>query len=395
MVANKEKEMFTNNKNISDLITRFLKGTLNDAERVMLDKWLETPRNKKLFNEITEKQNLIDQTNLLDKFKVSEAWDNIEQQIRPKRTIKNWVTYAAAVLVPLVLFISVYQLTDDVSKRKDYAKVYEIKPGENKAVLTLHDGSTLEVANADTLINIRKSGTSIDLDSLAADYTANKNKLDKELRYNTMITSRGREFSLTLEDGTKVWLNAASQLRYPERFLGNTREVYVQGEVYFEVAKDKNRPFYVHFDNRKVEVLGTAFNVRCYKDEEADAVTLIEGSVALKTDQKSVILSPDEQAIISHSTDELAVEPVNASIYAAWKDRKFVYNNSKLESILNDMARWYQLNVFYQNESMKFKRFSLSTNRYDSIEEMLEVLEATNKVKFEIFENNIVIKSIN
>ena len=396
MVANKEDCMHTNNKNISELIARHLKGELSDTDRQVLEKWLEDEENHRLFKKITNKQNLLKQTLIYDKFASDIAWLVMDKKIKPQRSIGRWMSYAAAVMVPLVLFFAVYQLTDDISKRKDYAKAYEIKPGENKAVLTLHDGSTVEVASADTLIDILKSGTHINLDSLGADYTANNGGNNKQqLRFNTMITSKGREFNLTLEDGTQVWLNAESQLRYPERFIGEEREIFVKGEVYLKVAKDGNRPFYVNFKDKRIKVLGTEFNVRAYEDETADVVTLVEGSIELDAMQESVILSPDQQAVIEQNANQIVINKVDANIYAAWKDGKFVYDNKQLERIMRDMARWYQLNIFYQNESMKGKRFSLYTNRYDSIDDMLEILEATNKVKFEIFENNIVIKSIN
>ncbi|WP_430816883.1 FecR family protein [Carboxylicivirga sp. RSCT41] len=387
--------MHTNNKKIADLITRHLKGELSDTDRQVLEKWLADDTNQELFEKIVNKENLLNQSLLFDKFPSDVAWQKVGGKISPRRTIGRWISYAAAVLVPLVLFFSVYKISDDARKRNDYAKVYEIKPGENKALLTLHDGSTVEVATADTLINILKSGTNINIDSAGADYSVDPNTLSDQQRYNTMVTSRGREFNLTLEDGTKVWMNAESQLRYPERFIGNTREVFVEGEVYFEVAKDKNRPFFVNFNNKRIKVLGTEFNVRCYNDESSDIVTLVEGSIALDAMQESVILTPDQQAVIAANAGTIDVNKVDANIYAAWKDGKFVYNNAQLETIMKDLARWYQLNIFYQNETMKDKRFSLYTNRYDSIQEMLEILETTNKVKFEIFEDNIVIKSIN
>ncbi|MCT4586618.1 MAG: FecR domain-containing protein [Carboxylicivirga sp.] len=395
MVAKNENSMHTNNKKIANLITRYLKGELSDTDRQVLEKWLEHEDNRRLFEKITNKQNLLSQTILLDKFASEKAWSAIDQKIKPQRSIGRWISYAAAVVVPLILFFAVYQLTNDADKRNDYAKAYEIKPGENRAVLTLHDGSKVEVANADTLIDILKSGTHIDIDSIGANYKSVNGNKHEQLRYNTMITSRGMEFNLVLEDGTRVWMNAESQLRYPERFVGNQREVFVKGEVYLEVAKDSKRPFYVNFNNKRIKVLGTEFNVRSYENETADVVTLLEGSIELDAVQESVILSPDQQAVIKQNDDKIAVNSVDANIYAAWKDGKFVYNNAELESIMRDLARWYQLNIFYQNESMKDSRFSLYTNRYDSIEEMLEILEATNKIKFEIFENNIVIKSIN
>ncbi|MBK3516487.1 FecR family protein [Carboxylicivirga marina] len=386
--------MNTNNEKISNLIIGYLRDELTHRDRQELEEWLKIGDNQRLFGRIIDKQNLIEQSLLNDEFDAAEAWNKMEAHLRPQRKIGWWLFYAAAVLVPLVLFFSVYILSDDAGLQGEYVEGYKVKPGEAKAVLTLHDGSTVGIASADTLIDLLKSGTHIKLDSLGANYTSSNTGHIEKLRYNTMVTPRGSEFKLTLEDGTKVWMNAESQLRYPERFVENTREVYVKGEVFFEVAKDTEKSFFVHFNDKRVKVLGTEFNVRCYEDESSDVITLVEGCIALDSKRESVILSPDQQAVIGLNDKKIAISNVDAKLFAAWKDGKFVYNNTPLETIMKDLSRWYQLNIFYQNANMKNKRFSLYTMRYDSIEEMLEILEATNKVKFEIFEDNIAIKSI-
>ncbi|TRX72088.1 FecR family protein [Carboxylicivirga sp. M1479] len=386
--------MPVNNEKISKLIISQFRGELSNGDRQVLEEWLKDDGHQRLYDRIINKQNLIQQSLLNDQFDAADAWGKIEKHIRPQRKIGRWLSYAVAVLVPLVLFFSVYILSDDADLQGEYVEGYKVKPGEAKAILTLYDGSTVEIASADTLIDVLQSGTHIKLDSMGADYSSVDSKYAEELRYNTMVTSRGREFYLTLEDGTKVWMNAESQLRYPERFVENTREVYVKGEVFFEVAKDTEKSFFVHFNDKRVKVLGTEFNVRCYEDESSDVITLVEGSIALDAMHQSVILLPDQQAVIKGNSQEIAISKVDADIFSAWKNGEFVYKNALLETIMKDLSRWYQLNIFYQNETMKDKRFSLYTKRYDSIGEMLEILEATNRVKFERFENNIVIKSI-
>ncbi|TRX71430.1 FecR family protein [Carboxylicivirga sp. M1479] len=379
---------------ITQIIGDYIEGTISSEDKKLLDSWLTDSANQRFFERLTSKHYLLSKDKQHQVFNSDKdaAWQATQQSIKSSKKVKLWMQYAAAVLVPLVLFFAVYQLSEVGQQRSDVAS-YTIEPGEQRAILILSDGSQIEVSAADTLITQSQSGVVIDLDSAAVNYNDLNNKESDGIHYNTLNTTRGMEYSITLEDGTKVWLNASSSLKYPERFVGTNREVYADGEVYFEVAKDRNRPFFVHFNNKKIRVLGTQFNVRSYKEENNDYVTLAEGSIQLESKQANVIMEPNKQAVVNKKSGQLELQTVNAMVYGAWRKGNFVYDKARLETIINDVARWYQLNVFYQNHSVKEKRLSLYTPRQGSIKDLLEILEATDDISFEINDDNLIVRS--
>jgi len=385
--------MIISTDKITQFIGDYIEGTISAEDKVVLNEWLKTPANQQVFERLTNKNYILAKDKQYQVYSedVDAAWKITQQSVKSRRTMKNWLGYAAAVLVPLMLFFAVYQLSDRGQEQTNLF-TNTIKPGEHKAMLILSDGSQIEVAEADTLIRQTESGIAIELDSMGINYQNVAKPLTTDIRYNSINTSRGMEYSMTLEDGTKVWLNASSSLRYPERFIGKNREVYAEGEVYFEVTTDKSRPFYVHFNDKKIRVLGTQFNVRSYKEEKNDFVTLAEGSIKLDSKQTSVILEPNKQAVVNKITGQLEVQFVNAMVYGAWRKGNFVYDKAPLEIIINDVARWYQLNVSYQEESIKTKRISLYTPRQSSISDLLEILEATEDISFEINEGNLIVR---
>jgi len=381
----------TNNEKIILLINKQINEDLSEAEQQELEAWLDNPSNKALYTKLTNKEWLLKKRFEYDEYNVSHAWQKVNKRISPQLNFKRWLSYAAAIVLPLVMFYAVYQLSNKPGVDKTLVSE-TIHPGERKAILVLSDGQQVELSAADT--SLQMNATHIVIDSLGAYYQGKNQTANTTQQYNTLKTARGMEYSLQLADGTKVWLNAESSLRYPESFNGDTREVYASGEVYLEVAKDAQKPFFVHFNNKRIKVLGTAFNVRAYENEKTDVVTLLEGSVALTTPGNSVKMKPNEQAI-SGADNTIQVNQVNASLYTAWKDGSFVYRDVPLNQIVRDLARWYDVDVFYQNQSMKTERFSINTNRQENIQDILEALELTQTVKFKVNGKNIVIQSVN
>lgn len=205
------------------------------------------------------------------------------------------------------------------------------------------------------------------------------------VKYNTLIVPRGGEFSLELADGTRVWLNAESRLRYPVAFMGKERKVEMEGEVYFEVVKNNEKPFIVTVNGVDIRVLGTSFNVSAYQEEVV--TTLVEGKVQLKRGDEQVVLSPNQQAI--WSDDKFKVKQVDACNYVLWKEGIFYFEDVDLERILDDMARWYNVNIFYMNPTLKKMKFSVEIKRYEDINEILRRIEQTKRVKFEIKDRTI------
>ena len=199
--------------------------------------------------------------------------------------------------------------------------------------------------------------------------------------YNRVATPRGGEFRITLADGTQVWLNAESELSYPVAFAGGRREVELRGEAYFEVARDAARPFIVKTAAMDVRVLGTSFNVCAYPEEQAQA-TLVEGSVAVDDGREERVLEPGEQ--LSRDVDgTVAVRKVDTEAYGEWRNRRFVFEDDLLGTVLGKLERWYDVEFFIQQASLEELRFTGNLPKYENLEEVLRKLEQTTYIHFE------------
>ncbi|WP_292271404.1 FecR domain-containing protein [Butyricimonas sp.] len=210
-----------------------------------------------------------------------------------------------------------------------------------------------------------------------------------EVKYNTLSVPRGGEYQLVLSDGTKVWVNAESSLRYPETF-GEKRELVLTGEAYFEVAKDSTRPFIVHVGDNAIEVLGTHFNVASYEKGEV-YTTLAEGRVKVSHNGQSVILNPDEQAIIESGTSGIGVREVDASLYTSWINGRYEFRDTELESIAAQLSRWYDVDIRFAAEGLKHKRFAGVIYRDEELGFTIKVIERVANVRFTREDNTIYI----
>ncbi|MGY0036944.1 FecR family protein [Pedobacter sp. NJ-S-72] len=209
-----------------------------------------------------------------------------------------------------------------------------------------------------------------------------------------METPKGGQYQLVLPDGTKVWLNAASSLRYPVAFQGNERKVELTGEAYFEVAKDKTRPFEVYSNNQVVQVLGTHFNINAYSNEPFVSTTLLEGSVkvtnSLTNAQK--IIRPGQQSLISKDGQAgIEVKNMDLDEAVAWKNGYFMFNEEELESILKKVSRWYNVDVQYEQEELKHQLFSGTLSKYSNVSQVLKKLEMLQSIHFKIEGRKIIV----
>ena len=187
-----------------------------------------------------------------------------------------------------------------------------------------------------------------------------------------------------MEDGTKVWINSASRLRYPVVFSGNIREVYLEGEAYFEVQREGDRPFIVHSGEQKVTVLGTSFGISCYASEANDYTTLVSGKVKVDFERgkQSFVLEPGMQVAYNKESGMVRERRVDVAEFVAWKEGKYVFKQKRLEDILSTLSRWYDFEVFYQNSEMKEVLFSGELRRFDDFNYLLQLIERTSDVKF-------------
>ena len=203
---------------------------------------------------------------------------------------------------------------------------------------------------------------------------------------------RGGEYTLVLADGTTVYLNAESELRYPVKFSGERRKVYLRGEAYFDVVRDEQKPFTVEARGVEVLVLGTSFGVRAYEGEENVLTTLVQGRVDVSAEGQRVKLIPGQQADFNRESERLTVAEVDVELYVGWKDGRLVFDNQPLSVILDELGRWYSFDVTYANEELKRIPYSVNIKKHEDIAHVLKFIERTGKVKFEINENKIVVK---
>ncbi|MES2277373.1 MAG: FecR domain-containing protein [Bacteroidota bacterium] len=300
-----------------------------------------------------------------------------------------WPRIAAAASILLILSVGGYFIIHPRQRIDDLAANTirnDIPPGGNKAILTLSNGKRVVLTDAHNG-KLATEGNSIV--SKIADgqvtYTGNGSKLTAQVIYNTMATPQGGQYTLTLSDGTKVILNAASSLRYPTKFSGTERRVELTGEAYFEVAHNKAMPFHVATKQQDVKVLGTHFNINSYANEPGTRTTLLEGSVLING---KTVLKPGQQAIVSGSL--LKVYPANTEIAVAWKNNKFMFDNENIQDIMRMVARWYNVDVVYTGD-LPDRKFGGSVSRFNNISKVLSILELTGNIHFKIEGRKIIV----
>ena len=308
-----------------------------------------------------------------------------------RRRFILWSRYAAIVVVIVVVGV-IWGVRGRVDRVVPVMQVQEIVPGGMKARLILATGEnvvldtlTLETASIwEAGATIRKNGGVLTYEN------ARKEEVrPMEVMYNTLEVPRGGEYDLVLEDGTRVWLNADSRLKYPVVFPGSERRVMLEGEAYFDVVKDSAHPFVVKTSMGDIKVLGTAFNVSVY-DERMIAATLEKGSICyLKDTRKGVLIKPGEQLISTEGSDLPVVRKVNTRLYTAWKDNLFCFEEQHLDQIMSTLARWYDFQVKFESEELKKLELSGTLDKYSDIQPLLRLFELGTDVKFEI-QNKVI-----
>lgn len=330
------------------------------------------------------------------------AWQELQKRAletrQPTRRIRRWLPYVAAVLIAVTATTWVF-FGDQIMNRQAETAI-EILPGTNRATLTLADGRTIDLSEAQTGIIVGEDNITY---SDGSDEIANlKSNIVKEL---VLSTPKGGTYQVTLPDGTKVWLNAASKLSYPNRFDGSERVVSLEGEAFFDVApishRDARMPFKVLTDGQAVEVLGTQFNINCYTDEPSVTTTVLEGSVSVvptgdaparstsRSPNRSAILKPGQQSILSAKGMQLRDVDIDEAV--DWKNGEFMCHSEPLESIMRKLARWYDVEVEYRDNLSDGELFSGTISRYDNVSTMLRMIEQAGDVRFEIKGRKILV----
>ena len=391
-------EIYSPYKKIARLIAGEIGPGLTQEEKKELADWLnEDLKNKELFNRIKSSANYRKWAETRGKINLHTSWENLFQAIQKekKRTMfRKMLKYAAVICFPLIVAGGIYYIFNQVPEQAITSQTTEIRPGCNKAVLVLNDGKSVALDSPDDLLLKEKDGTTIQKTEGLLNYTKPVQKLTKVPLFNTISIPRGGEYNLILADGTRVFLNAMSKFKYPVQFTGATREVELTGEAYFEVTHS-GTPFIVKTNGMDVEVMGTSFNVNAYENTGKVVTTLVEGKVKIESKGPAAgsrLLYPDEQAVFDLTGHRVDVNKVDVNLYTAWKEGKFIFYDTRLEDIMNTLTRWYSAEVIFSDPEAKELHFSGSIDRYGDIQQILEIIQSTNKVEIEINKTTILFK---
>lgn len=395
--------MDRNKSSIERLFQKYIQNECSPVEIEILLQYFSSAENQYFLKSLLKKESLSNDeltedsnhSSLLketfDKIK-SEIDDNKKQQSAIVIPFYKKAQFRAAAVVLLFLLGSTvyYSLHSQDGKAIAVEKVQpfkDIEPGKNSAVLTLSNGAQILLGNARNGTLAQQGNMKVLKMNGRISYTkAAANKNEKPV-YNTIATTRGNEYQLILADGTKAWLNAASSIHFPAAFTGNERRVEITGEVYFEVAHDRSKPFRVEFSNAsgrkgEVEVLGTHFDVNAYPDENAIKTTLLQGSVKIRQSDKIQMLSPGQEAIISSDAITLKKD-VDVAQVTAWKDGYFLFNNTDIQTIMRQVTRWYDVDVNFEGK-IPADGFTGKISRNVPLSKFLRILELNDlKVRTE------------
>ncbi len=312
--------------------------------------------------------------------------------------LRKWGWAAAAAVVLGIIFGGYFLFFRKPQEAQiaQIAKTNDIQPGGNKAILTLSNGSKIMLDSAHNGLLAQQNGTNIiKSDSGSLHYSTigvNQHSTIGLVSYNTLATPRGGQYQITLPDGTKAWLNAASSITYPTAFTAKERLVEITGEAYFEVKHDAKKPFRIKVAGQIIDDIGTAFNINAYSDEPSVRTTLVEGSVKITAAHQSEILRPGEQAVFAG--EKFSVNKnVNLNEVTAWKGGSFHFENADLETILRQFARWYDVEVVYEGTPANRKFFGI-LNRSSSLKKVLKML-GNNNIEYRIEGKRLIVKSNN
>lgn len=383
---------------IDDRVYELISGKLDDRlspmEETELSDWLaEDVKHEKIYAEIKK---IRDQVKLLHRDFTPDT-ENVLKRVKRGRGrqigFRYWWKYAALFILPLGVALVLWQgmKNEPVEVHRQFSAVS--RPGGERAILKLYDGKTvmLDSTMKSSLIS-HEANVRIEMDSnhLLRYSSHDSIGMANVNKNNELIIPKGGEYQVMLADGTKVWLNSASRLIYPQSFMGKERRVVLSGEAFFDVAHDAERPFIVETSRMNVKVLGTRFNVNDYDDNEEVSTTLVNGSVEIVSGGQEVFrLVPGEQAY--GKENNLEKREVNVRLYTSWIDGKFLFNNTELEEIAKQISRWYDVEIFFSSENVKKVRFTGAIVKFKPLDDLVRMIESTSQVRFSVKGKTIVI----
>ena len=392
-------------KSILTLLDRYLKNQSNTKEKEKLDEFFEENSNS-----IEASKSIENLSKLEDKI-FNYIQFGIKEQFKKESTLNRipYLQIAASILVIFLFSTTIYFYRSSIASKSQLpivqgvAKIEDKQPAKNIAILTLGNNSQIVLDEATNGEIAQESGVSIlktDKGELIYKIRNSNNLSNNDLnKYNTISTPMGGKFKVILPDGSLVVLNAASTLKYPLHFDEKLRKVSFTGEAYFEIAKlvDKQKkriPFYVYSNNQIVEVLGTHFNINSYDNEEYSKTTLLEGSVKIineKSTATAKILKPGQQAVIKRGDVQTKILIADEAQALAWKDGYFLFKNTNIKDVVNELERWYNVDIQY-DDAMEFENITGYISRNVKISSVLKMLQLSGIVNYEISGSKIIIK---
>jgi transmembrane sensor len=357
------------------LLEKYIDKTATAQERHLVDTWYNNEAAKRQLTDADSFEHLAD-----------ELWLGTRARagLNPVKKIhKAWYWLSAAVVLLFGLSLAYIALRPD-SETKLSAQTSQIKPGTNKAVLTLANGKKIYLNNATKGKLAEQNNTSVNkTDSGKIVYQAEGKTAENALAYNTITTPAGGQFQLTLADGTSVTLDASSSITYPVTFTGKQRLVTMKGQVYFEVAHNSNKPFVVSTQGQSIEVLGTHFNVNAYDDEPLIKTTLLTGSIKLKVAEHQALLKPGQQGVVQVAATTIDIKDADIEETMAWQKGYFRFHQEEIHSIMRKLARWYNIDVTFEGPTPT-EKYSGTISRYKNINQVLSMLEYSKSVHFKV-----------
>jgi ferric-dicitrate binding protein FerR (iron transport regulator) len=372
---------------LAEVIVRYLKNRATPRELQELDDWKNASPDHALLLQKFSDRAFLEQRRiaeiLCDHKAAYRQFAARQRRYRLRRKIAYTLAgTAAAILLAAGIFFT--------RERPAPLPPRLLAAGESRALLTLGDGQQIHLGNGQQTPLLQENGITQDTTGNHIAYQPEANK-HATVEHRIDVPRKG-EYNVILSDSTRVWLNSESHLWFPSRFTGDERRVRLEGEAYFEVRADARHPFIIEANNTTVRVLGTSFNVRAYPDETRIVTTLQTGSVRLSLGERQLVLHPDEQGLVDLATREMKKRPVEARLYTSWKEGRFIFEGESLEEIMNTLRRWYDVNIFFDNEAARKATFNGNIERYEDFYKIIELLEMTGTARFTVEENNIHIR---
>lgn len=380
-------EKYKEYEDIIVFLKRYLEGDSDDATKNRLEEWLQaSEKNRELFCRIKSRELLVQKLKFCEQTDKNEDWKVIRRRIGQSSShslFRYWYRYVAIVAGIGFVMGMLYFSWEKAPHSQPVARATpldSILPGSHQAYIELASGERIRLGDASDKMERVVEGGKLTEAGQGLVITTDSISDAQTTKFNRLEVPKGGEYELMLADGTKVWLNSDSELEFPLAFRGNKRLVRLKGEAYFEVRHNESKPFEVELQGMEVVVLGTSFNIYAYDDRVN--TTLVKGSVEIHAGGGNYMLVPGEQASLCEG--KVKIEKVDVTEQIGWKEGKFIFRSKRLEEVMATLARWYNLEIVYQNPEVKDLHFTGNIPRHATITELLKFIERTHLVHFVI-----------